>query len=160
MENSEYKKNPLRILIAISLILAVVTSYASGPPLSNFVKEKDGLTIYLGVIPAAMLSGIDAQSMHGGKPSEGTYNLHIAIAVFDKKTGRRLTDATTKVRITALGQDTGLQTLEAMRWKDKLVYGNYFSLSVAGPYRIKVRIKTPERDAPVEVSFQYDIAHV
>lgn len=159
--NKSPSKMVRRTAVSIGfLLIAVSVAFASAPVQSNYVQEKDGLIIYFGIVPAGMLSGFGAQKMHGGIPEEGTHRMHLAVAVFDKKTRRRVTEATVKARMVAVGQNTGLKPLEPMRWKDKLVYGNYFSLFVAGPYTIEVQIGTSKSETPVEVTFQYNVAHV
>ena len=64
------------------------------------------VVIYLGVLPAAMIRGHPAQhtesSMHGGQPAtSGEY--HIVIALFDAKTGSRVTGAHVSARVSEIG---------------------------------------------------------
>jgi hypothetical protein len=50
----------------------------------------DGIEIYFGVVPAPVISGHEMG--HGGSPrAKGSH--HLVIALFDSKTGKRVTDA-------------------------------------------------------------------
>lgn len=121
---------------------------------------KDGLAIYLGLLPAEMIEGHTAKSMHGGLPT-GLYRYHIAIALFDDKTGERVTNAKVLVRVnnrSGVGPDT-FKPLEGMDLNGKFMYGNYFTLKTAGPYRIDVEILKEKSDKPIRVTFDYDFAH-
>ena len=121
---------------------------------------KDGIAIYLGLLPAEMIEGHTAKSMHGGLPV-GLYRYHVAVAVFDNKTGQRVESAKVQVRVSnrvGVGPDP-FKDLEGMQMNGKFMYGNYFSLKTAGPYRIDVKVRVGNSVRPIQVTFDYDFAH-
>ena len=57
----------------------------------------EGMTIYLGVMPAELVQGHstmpgDPKALHGGTPPNRSSH-HIVVALFDAQTGARITDA-------------------------------------------------------------------
>jgi uncharacterized small protein (DUF1192 family) len=96
----------------------------------------DGLSIYLGVIPAQLTQ--KHYKMHGGI-TKNEHSYHIVVAIFDEKTQKRITGAKVKATISALGMSGKSKELETMHG-ELLSYGNYFSMNDAILYRIKVEI--------------------
>jgi len=146
--------------LVIGAILLSVSATVNSADFAPRHQVKEGLAIYLGLLPAEMLEGHTAKSMHGGPPT-GLHRYHIAVALFDDKSGARIENAKVHVRINnriGVGPDS-FKELEGMTMNGKLMYGNYYSLQTAGPYRIDVRIYPEGSVKPVEVSFDYDFAH-
>ena len=86
---------PRRTLLSMALALAAtpVLAFAAGAPESQTMRQADGLEIYLGIIPAAMIRGHPAQheeaTMHRGLGT-GVHLYHVMVAVFDAKSGKRV----------------------------------------------------------------------
>lgn len=143
-----------------AFVLAVSSAYASDSNIHPRYKVKDGLAVYLGLIPAEMIEGHYAKSMHGGAPM-GQYRYHLAIAIFDDKTGERIKNSKVEIRISSrdgVGMETS-NKLEDMTMNGKHMYGNYFSLKTTGPYRVDVNIKFGGDRKPINLVFNYDFAH-
>lgn len=160
MKTYIFSKSLFKQAVIISSILIISLAHASDPQIHPRVHVKDGLAIYLSLMPAEMLEGHIANSMHGGLPT-GIYRYHIAIAVFDEKTGQRINNANVQVRISnriGVGPDS-FKPLETMEMGGKVMYGNYFVPKTTGPFRIDVKIYPYKERKPVEVMFQYDVAH-
>ena len=99
----------------------------------------DGLNVYFGAIPSQLIGGHG--SMHRTSDMEhGTYTYHILVALFDKKTEKRITDAYVKATVVPLGMKGETKQLEPMHG-DLVSYGNFFTISETTPYTIKVEIK-------------------
>jgi len=121
----------------------------------------DGVTIYLGVIPAELVQGHstkpgDPQALHGGTPpNRGSH--HIVVALFDAKTGARITDATIGAgvgdRSNTHAPDTVLAPMEI---NGAMSYGNFFLMQSAGEWRIHLEIRRPSVAHAVEADFAYE----
>ena len=121
------------------------------------VRTAGGLTVYLGVLPGALIRGHDAgtpAAMHGGaRTTPATH--HVTVAVFDAATGARITDAIVTAAVSErLGAPT-TRRLERMTVAGALTYGNFFTLSSGdAPVTIGIRIERGGR-APVQLQFAY-----
>ena len=106
-------------------------------------QKVDGMDVYLDVIP--MQHTQKHSSMHGGTVNkEDSY--HIVIALFDIKSGKRITDASVKASVTPLGREDNAKDLEPTHG-DPLSYGNYFTMQKAVHYNIKVEIQRANEKA-------------
>jgi hypothetical protein len=134
-----YKRLACFILLWVSLGFAAAVPAEHSP----YHRVVQGVAIYLGVVPAEVVRGHPPEhsesQMHGGVPVGES---HIVVALFDNKTGKRLTGAMIDARITATGLDVQ-KTLEPMEIAGTVSYGNYFYLPGSGPYRIMLRIRLP-----------------
>lgn len=120
-------------------------------------KSADGLTVYLGVIPAEVVRGPDPHAterhMHGG-PSRGAHGHHIVVAVFDSTTKARITDATVIAKVSGLGLSGSERTMEQMTIADTVTYGAYFDLT-RDLYAIRLTVRRPGAQSVV-LDFRYD----
>src|SRR3989304_4796566 len=80
---------------------------------------------------------------------------HIMVALFEDKTGKRITRA--EVSATIMGPDRFKMTkkLEPMIIAGAASYGNYFNMPGPGPYRIALRIRTPGIGHDIEATFTW-----
>ena len=81
-------QNPIRLPACAEEPSQSVTSY--------------GLTVYFGVMPAAIAEGIVGGSMHGVQPA-AEHNHQLIVAVFNSVTGERVTDASVTAKVTQPG---------------------------------------------------------
>jgi hypothetical protein len=101
----------------------------------------DGIRIYLGVVPVSAMSPAERQ-MHGGVPSApGQY--HVMVALYDDASGKRITDATVRARVTSAAGASREKDLEAMSGPDAMSYGNYVAMPEAGDYKVILDIYRP-----------------
>lgn len=147
-------------LILATTVMCVL--YASGGAVaadSVSFKTAGGLTIYLGVLPAAMIQGHAKDhpeaAMHGGVPG-GQHAYHVMAAVFDAESGERIEDASVEGRVTPLGLAAVTRRLEPMVIAGTVTYGNYFAMRGDGPYRIAFSATTPEVAEPIVLEFTYE----
>jgi len=114
------------------LLLLVPAIVAAG----GYRQVVDGVTIYFGVLPAELVRGHPREhpesGMHGGVPAGEN---HLVIALFEDKTGKRITDA--EITATIMGPDRFKleKKLEPMIIAGAASYGNYFAMLGSGPYR-------------------------
>jgi hypothetical protein len=112
----------------------------------------DGMSIYLGVIPAQLTQKYD--SMHGGAPHE-EHSYHIVIALFDTKSGKRITNAKLKTTVALLGMKGTTKDLEPMHGA-LLSYGNYFTMHQAAHYTISIEIQRASTEAKSVAHFIFN----
>ncbi len=123
-------------------------------------KVVDGVSIYIGVLPAEMLRGHPKTHpegvMHGGVPA-GENHYHLVVALFDEASGQRISGASVKARVSELGLAGQEKELSPMMIAGTVTYGNYFSLPNPGPYRIKLAIERakPHAHGAIETEFEY-----
>ncbi|OGI51467.1 MAG: hypothetical protein A3E57_04945 [Candidatus Muproteobacteria bacterium RIFCSPHIGHO2_12_FULL_60_33] len=140
-----------RWLLAGLLLLVSATVAAGG-----YQQVADGVAIYFGILPAELVRGHPPghpeSGMHGGVPVGEN---HIMVALFEDKTGKRITRA--EVSATIMGPDRFKMTkkLEPMIIAGAASYGNYFNMPGPGPYRIALRIRTPGIGHDIEATFTW-----
>jgi len=110
-----------------------------------------GMSIYLGVIPAQLTQ--EHPGMHGSGVDK-RHSYHVLVALFDAKSGQRITDAKVKATVSPLGMGGDTKKLEPMRG-EPLSYGNYFTLHRPERYRIRVEIQRGEGGDRSVANFVY-----
>jgi uncharacterized protein involved in high-affinity Fe2+ transport len=145
------------VIAAVAVPVAMVTP-AFSDDATNY-KEVGDIAVYLGVVPAALVAGHPAghaeQRMHGGVP-RGLHSYHILIAVFDRDSGERVSDATVAAFVSGEGHvGRSRVVLEPMTIADTITYGNFVSLPGRDRYTIEVEIKRPGSQQPQRVTFTY-----
>lgn len=125
---------------AVALGLAAAAANAGG-----YQQVVDGVAIYFGIVPAELVRGHPPahpeSEMHGGVPVGEN---HVMVALFNDKTGARLTNVKVTARITGKGGLDVEKPLKAMVIAGSQTYGNYFNMPGAGPYRIEITIRRPD----------------
>jgi len=140
------------IFLTLALGLSQIRAAEGGE-----TRAADGLTVYLGVVPAELVKGPSPHSserpMHGGSP-RGSHEHHIVVAIYDSNSNARITDATVTAKFLGLGLSGTQKTLEPMKIADSLTYGAFFDLT-RDLYTVRVTVKRPgSRD--VTLDFKYD----
>ena len=142
-----------------TLLLCAMLWLAAAPAAdAESQKTADGLTVYLGVLPTAMIQGEaeeHAAEAHGDVP-RGEHAYHVMVAIFDAESGERIEDAVVEAEVTPLGLSPMRRPLEPMRIADTTTYGNYFTMRGDGRYRISVGISRRGARAPVTLEFSYE----
>ena len=119
------------------------------------------MTIDLGVMPAELVQGHstqpgDPQALHGGTPGNSDSH-HIVVALFDARTGIRISDARIRAGVGRHSYDHAPDTwLEPMQINGTMTYGNFFLMQGAGEWRIHLEISRPGLTRPSEVDFAYE----
>lgn len=123
-------------------------------------KVVDGVAIYIGVMPAEMVKGhprIHSEGvMHGGVPA-GKNRYHLVVALFDDASGKRISGAGIKARISELGLAGQEKKLDPMVIAGNVTYGNYFAMPNPGQYRIHLKIRHARINSvgAIEAEFEY-----
>ncbi len=122
-------------------------------------KVADGIGIYLGVMPTDLIADHPLEhtedAMHGGVPL-GEHHHHVMVALFESKTGERITDAEVKAHVREFGLAGQVKELEPMTIAGALTFGNYFELRYRARYVISIRVRRPGSPRVIESRFEYD----
>jgi len=150
---------------AKAAILAAFTVFVTGCGQSDVrlprsTQTIDGMTIYIGVIPAELVQDhstkpSDPKAMHGGTPANlGSH--HLVVALFDDKTDARITGARIRAGVAKGSDEPEPETiLESMEINGSMSYGNYFLMQGTGDWKIRLEIRRSSTAPPVEVDFAY-----
>lgn len=155
--NTEFLRHSTVTLLVSLLALASWTALAE----DGQRKTVDGLSVYIGVLPAEILlghpKGHHEREMHGGVPA-GVNRYHVVVALFDAASGRRVTDARVKIGGASIGMTPSRKKAEPMLINNVITYGAYVTLPGPGPYKIWVEIRRAGGAKPIEVEFDYPFA--
>ena len=148
-----------RFAIVISLLASLVAVPAiSAAATTREHKVVDGVSIYLGIVPAEIVRGHPRGhpdgEIHGGPPA-GDHVYHIIIALFDQQTDMKISDARVSAAVSEINHPGHQRKLEPMLIGGTIAYGNYFDLPGSGPYRIVVQIRRPAQPRVIEAEFVF-----
>ncbi len=141
-----------------SMLAAALAAITVAVPADHSAQHKvvDGVEIYVGIVPAEMVQGHPKEhpesEMHGGIPA-GKYRYHVAVALFDQASGKRITGAEVKAKVGEPGYTGPQKRLESMLINSTVSYGNYFILGPAS-YRIEMQIRRPGVPGVILVDFE------
>lgn len=148
-----------RISIAFSIALALLVLTAScaeqhAPRNSQVV---DGVAIHLGVVPSRNDRGDPGRhaepTMHSAVPATGRSD-HVVVALFEDSTGKRIEDAQVIGSITEIAMGSDRKTFQRMRVNGTITYGSYmFNMSPGRDYHLKLWIRRPGNQKPIEATF-------
>ena len=145
---------------ALKAIAAAVVAVACGAGVARAEdspreRQVDGMTVYLGVLPSELLAANALEAdRHGGIPKGPGYH-HVLIALFDSKTGERISDAEVSARVEDVARTLTVEKrLEAMKIADTITFGNFFFMPGRDPYSIHVTIDRHGHGTS-EVTFHY-----
>lgn len=146
-----------RALLALALLAA-----AYGDAFGQSRLDRDGVTMYWGLVPAAVVSDKHAlDQLHGGGPKDGGQVHHLVVALFDSKTGTRIENAVVRAQLSESGVvDAPAKFLPPMAIDGRMSFGQLFSVVKEGPYRFKVFVKLPDRAAEIEYPTSTASPHV
>ena len=139
--------------LAALFTLALLALLALGPSitLAQARLEREGVVLYWGLVPAAVVSEKHAlEDMHGIVPNDGGQVHHLVVALFNSK-GTRIEDAVVRAQLSESGiVDAPPKYLTPMSIDGQMTYGQVFSTARSGPYRFRVIVKLPSRAAEIE----------
>jgi len=134
----------MKCMLSRLLMIMALFAFSSSVALasdSTLNKKIDGLDIYIGIThanwPDENLSAQKMAMIHGLKGKKH----HVTVALFDDKTGQRITDARVIAVIGEMGLASNRKKLKQETYGDAVSYGRDFYLSKPGPYWIDLKIK-------------------
>jgi hypothetical protein len=117
--------------------------------------ERNGVVLYWGLVPAAVVSQQHAlDEMHGGPPVGGGAVNHLVVALFDARTGSRIDNAVVQARLSEPGiVDGAPKYLTPMPVNGQASYGQLFGMTGDRSYRFRVTVQVPQAPRPIQYSF-------
>jgi hypothetical protein len=153
------RRSARTVWLALSVATLCSAFAAPSAAQSEPFRTVEGLSVYLGVIPAAMmqhqLKTGTGMALHGGPPP-GEHAYHVTVAVFDAASGERVQDVGVRARVSGLGLSGPEKKLDPMTIADTVTYGNYFIMPPNDTYRVQVEIRRLGQAEPVRTEFVYD----
>ena len=125
------------ILVAVFSLFVAGQLQASDANLSRSV---DGIDIYMGITHANNTEAMNVKELGMIQKIKGKKH-HITVALFDKASGARITDAKVMAVIGEMGLSSNRKKLKQEKYGDAVSYGRDFYLSKEGPYWIDLNIK-------------------
>jgi hypothetical protein len=152
------KMTPRQVIAA--LFLVAVALFAPTATNAQQYRAASGLAVYLGVLPAQALRGhtpgqLPEPPPHGRAP-RGVHQYHLTAAVFDEKTGERISDAQVFATIAGLGLAGSRIELKTMQIAGTVTYGGYFNLPGDDRYTIRIEIRRPNQPKAIRADFVYE----
>lgn len=151
----------LALGVLLVLNLPALVGCSQDRDLQRNEQTVDGVTIDLGVLPAALVMGHstasgDPNAMHGGTPPNQESH-HIVVALFDAKSGARISDARIRAGVGNRSYDHEPDTwLEPMQIAGSTTYGNFFPMQGEGLWRIHLEIYRAGLPKPLRAEFAYE----
>ena len=135
----------------LMLLLATMLS----PALAQSRLERSGVTLYWGLVPAAVVADKHALAeLHGGPPKGGGQVHHLVVALYDSASGRRIEDAVVRAQLSETGiVDEPAKYLPPMKVNEQASYGQLFGVAKDGPYRLRLWVRLPSRTDEIEFRF-------
>lgn len=147
----------IRRTVPTALLLTLLFMGSAMAAESGQVARVNGMDVFYGVIPAEIVSGHPSghteTKMHGGVP-RGSGQHHLIVSVFDVKSGKRIENAQVSARVSELALTPQSKNLEPMQIAGTVTYGNFFTMTSPGPYRIEVDVR-PHGGVPAQAVFEY-----
>lgn len=121
--------------------------------------ERDGVVLYWGLVPAAVVSQQHALAdLHGGPPAGKVH--HLVVALFDAKTGQRIENAVVQAQLSETGVvDAAPRYLLPMKINEQASYGQLFGMAKDGPYLFRVKVKLPDQPAAIDFTIEARVPH-
>lgn len=150
-----------RKILTVVVFVVLISACGDYGDLPRSSQTVDDVTIYLGVVPARLVQGHstvagDPQALHGGTPQNRSSH-HIVVALFDAKTGARITDARIRAGVGDRSYSGERDSpLEPMQIAGVMSYGNFFLMERAGTWRIHLEILLAGASRSFEADFSYE----
>ncbi len=155
-----------RTVWTVALLVGALVAAGCGPRNASLPRDTqtvDGMTIYVGVIPAELVRGhsiepSDPKALHGATPKDSSSH-HLVVALFDAKTGVWISDARIKAGIGDRSYNhESDKWLEPMQIDGTITYSNFFLMQGEDVWRIHLHIQRPGAARSSEAAFAYEHA--
>ncbi|WP_238455882.1 hypothetical protein [Azohydromonas lata] len=135
-----------------ALLMAFAMLGSLTPAAAQAQQRRDGVWLYWGVVPAAIVSERHSlEQLHGQAPQDGGQVHHLVVALFEDSTGKRIDDAVVRAQLREPGiTDASPKYLLPMQVNGLMSYGQMFSVVKPGPYKFQILVKLPGRPSEIE----------
>jgi hypothetical protein len=141
-----------RKFIGLAAVGAMVAAFAWVPASAQQIRDVEGLTVNLGIVPASVALGAAGHSdMHPAHPPSGSQ--HLLITLDDKKSGKRIGAADVTIEVTNPDGRVEKKPLLHTQAGGLPDYSELFVFGSSGKYSIRVIIKLRPAVKPIETTF-------
>lgn len=153
--------HPLQIK-RLALLGLVLFAAACGNAFGQSKLDREGVTIYWGLVPAAVVSDKHAlDGLHGGALKGGGQVHHLVVALFDSASASRIESAVVRAQLSEIGVvDAPAKYLPPMLIDGRMSFGQLFSVAKDGPYRFRILVKLADRGREIEYPISAASPHV
>jgi len=152
-----------RAAVAAFVAIAATIAQPASAGVVDGVKTVDDLTVYLGVVPAAIVQGHKAEfetAVQGGLLRSSIHNIHLVAAVFNKDSGARIRDIQVRARIHGTNQNRWTVNLRPMLVNGKLTYGGFTNLGPEQDVMISIDVMRRGRTPATHITTaQFEYVH-
>lgn len=136
----------------LALLGLLLFSAACGNAFGQAQLDREGVTLYWGLVPAAVVSDKHAlDQLHGGGPKGGGQVHHLVVALFDSTSGSRIESAVVRAQLSETGVvDPPPKYLRPMAIDGRMSFGRLFAVVKEGPYRFRIFVKLADRAREIE----------
>jgi len=158
--------NAMRLMVhqikRLALLGSVAFAAAFGDAFGQSQLDREGVTIFWGLVPAAVVSDKHAlDQLHGGVPKGGGQVHHLVVALFDSATGSRIESAVVRAQLSEIGVvDAPAKYLPPMVIDGRMSFGQLFGVAKEGPYRFRIFVKLADRAREIEYPISMASPHV
>jgi hypothetical protein len=112
---------------------------------------RDGVVLYWGLVPAAIVSQKHAiEDMHGAIPPGGGQLQHLVVALFNPD-GSRIDNAVVRAQVSEIGiVDSPPKYLTPMEINGQASYGQIFPTVLSSKVRFRLFVRVPNYGADIE----------
>ncbi len=142
-----------RIAVLLGLLAFSPAAALAAHPGDSIVS--DGMRMHVGVVPSSVLSTHDGPLPEGHDIGPAPDVYHVLVALFDERTGKRITDATVKASVAPLTLDAPSKPLGAIPWGGLTTYCNFFRMKSGEVYDMKISVARPGAAKPVVFSVRH-----
>lgn len=150
-------------LAAVAGALLVAQPADAPAAVRNGQQAVDSTIVYLGIVPAALTRNhpgdVRGTLMHGGAPGRSVHNVHVMVALFDRTTGARITNATVAARFLGERGRKWSVRLAPMTVNGALTYGGYTNLGTNEEASVSIDIRRLFAGKPRTVTARFDYEH-
>lgn len=148
----------MRRRISLYLACMLLVAWGASAFAIDYYKTADNLAVYFAVIPSELMGHSPEHPekvTHAGTSAERRQH-HVVVALFDTKTGRRITDADVTATVGEPGLTPSSKKLERMFIAGTVSYGNFFPMSNPYQYRFAIQVRLHgAQERTVNFEFQH-----
>ncbi len=141
--------------VLATALLGLLVAYAgaaSAGPLRGSQDTRD-MSVYLGTKSVAELRKHPEVLPEGHPLPSGDHMHHVLIAIFDRATGERITDAVVDAWVSSPGHQSRKKRLHPSGIAGQVAYCDFFTLLPGGAYVIRVNIHRPGNQSVAKIWF-------
>jgi len=149
------KSFPIALFGALFVCSLAIFSPTASAGHFGQTKTVDGMVIYLGMVPAAVLRQHPNEypAHEASKIPSGKHVHHVMLALFDHPGGKRITNAVVTLRVAPLALGGLTRPLDPMMVAGVLTYCNYFRILPSDTTVIRAEIRRPDAARVIQARF-------